>query len=47
MFQRLPNGGKLYKPSFMKSIREVNSDEVIETGGGVLKSVLPAKMHLI
>lgn len=39
----IANGGKLYKPSFMKSIREVNSDEVIETGGGVLKSVLPAK----
>ena len=37
----IANGGKLYKPSFMKYIKEVNSDQIIETGGSELQSVLP------
>lgn len=35
--------GKAYQPSFMKEIREVNSDQVIESGGNKLIHVLPKK----
>ncbi|MEE1354380.1 MAG: penicillin-binding protein 2 [Absicoccus porci] len=39
----IATGGKMYQPSLMKYIKEVNSDQVIQTGGGVLKSTLPEK----
>lgn len=39
----IASDGKLYQPSFMKYVTEVNSDQVIETGGGNLQSVLPSK----
>lgn len=37
------NNGYLYQPSFMKYIKEADSNQVIQTGGGTLKSVLPEK----
>lgn len=39
----IATGGTLYKPTLMQSIREVNSEQVIQTGPGQVKNVLPEK----
>ena len=39
----IATGGTLYKPTLMQSIREVNSEQVIQTGPGQVQNVLPEK----
>ncbi len=39
----IATGGTLYKPTLMQSIREVNSEQVIQTGPGQVRNVLPEK----
>ena len=39
----IATGGTLYKPTLMQSVREVNSEQVIQTGPGQVRNVLPEK----
>ncbi|MBP3853833.1 MAG: penicillin-binding protein 2 [Erysipelotrichaceae bacterium] len=39
----IANDGNLYKPSLLRYVKEVNSDQVIEVGTGRKRSVLPSK----